>query len=168
MKIILKIYILSLFLITGCTIPDQTNSPTRKVYEMEYEWPTSTVIQLEKDLKIIKDLEQGFIKAKTENKPILMVFNAVGCVACRKFEKEISEDEHVLSLMKNNYVNVWLWVDDKKQEWKKWSDLQFREFKGNSQPHIFVLDQNGNVLGGDIMFWESKQELFAFLQEYSN
>lgn len=168
MKINLRILFLSLILIYGCTIPNQTDAPPRKVYKMEYQWPTSTVIQLEEDLMIIKDLEQGILKAKTEHKPILLIFAAVGSVHCRNFENDILEDEQIFSLMKKDFVNVWLWVDDKKQEWKKWSDLQFREFKGNSQPHIFVLNKNGNVLGGDIRYRKSNLELLALLQEYAN
>ena len=166
MKIYQILFILTSALVCSCNIPDQIEQPPRKVYKMEYQWPPSTVIQLEKDLNIIKDLDQGIQKARVENKPILLVFAAVGSVHCRKYEEEILKDEQLLSLMKNNFVNVWLWVDDKRGEWRKWSRLQFREFKGNYQPHIFILDQNGQITGGDIEYNAARDNLLLLLLKH--
>jgi thioredoxin-related protein len=155
------------FFFMDCKVPEEINSPPRKVYKMEYEWPGPTLEKLEAELNIIQDLEEGIQQAKADNKPILLIFAAIGSVQCRKLEEEILQGEQLLSLMKDNFVNVWLWVDDKRGDWRKWSRLQFREFKGNYQPHIFVLDKNGDIIDGDIEYNRSGDILLPILLKYS-
>lgn len=110
------------------------------------------------------DYEQGLAYAKTVNKPILIDFTGWSCTNCRKMEASVWPDKEVLRLLREDYVLISLYVDDKtelSQEEKyvsafsgkkinsigqKWSDFQASKFGTNSQPYYVIADHNGNVL----------------------
>nr|WP_294896364.1 thioredoxin family protein [uncultured Pedobacter sp.] len=110
------------------------------------------------------DYEQGLAYAKKENKPVLIDFTGHSCVNCRKMEASVWSDKEVLKRLKNDYVLISLYVDDKtelptneqyvsslsgktiKTLGNKWSDLQASTFKTNSQPYYVLLNSDQKVL----------------------
>lgn len=102
------------------------------------------------------DYEEGITYAKKVNKPVLIDFTGHSCVNCRKMEATVWPDNKVLSLIKNDYVLIQLYVDDKtelpenEQYISKFSnrkittigglnsDIQATHFNTNSQP-FYVL-----------------------------
>ena len=110
------------------------------------------------------DLEEGLAYAKTVDKPVMIDFTGHSCVNCRKMEASVWVDPAVLSMLKNDYVLISLWVDDKttlpKEEQyistfsgkkinevgKKWSDLQASTFNINSQPYYVLMDHDQSLL----------------------
>ncbi|WP_254560653.1 protein-disulfide reductase DsbD family protein [Dyadobacter diqingensis] len=102
------------------------------------------------------DYEEGITYAKKVNKPVLIDFTGHACVNCRKMEATVWPDNKVLSLIKNDYVLIQLYVDDKtelpanEQYISKFSnrrittigglnsDIQATHFNTNSQP-FYVL-----------------------------
>ncbi len=102
------------------------------------------------------DSEEGITYAKKVNKPVLIDFTGHSCVNCRKMEATVGPDNKVLSLIKNDYVLIQLYVDDKtelpenEQYISKFSnrkittigglnsDIQATHFNTNSQP-FYVL-----------------------------
>jgi len=110
------------------------------------------------------DYEQGLAYAKTVNKPILIDFTGWSCTNCRKMEASVWPDKEVLRRLREDYVLISLYVDDKtalSQEEKyesafsgkkvnsigqKWSDFQASKFGTNSQPYYVIADHDGNVL----------------------
>jgi len=110
------------------------------------------------------DLEEGLAYAKTVNKPVMIDFTGHSCVNCRKMEASVWVDPAVLSMLKNDYVLISLYVDDKtalpKEEQyistfsgkkinevgKKWSDLQAATFNINSQPYYVLMDHDQSLL----------------------
>src|SRR5690606_9327818 len=59
------------------------------------------------------DIDKGVIKAKTIQKPIFIDFTGYACVNCRKMEDHVWSDPAVLKLLKEDFVVVSLYVDDK-------------------------------------------------------
>ena len=110
------------------------------------------------------DYEEGLAYAKTVNKPILIDFTGWSCTNCRKMEASVWPDKEVLRRLREDYVLISLYVDDKtelSQEEKyesafsgkkvnsigqKWSDFQASKFGTNSQPYYVIADHDGNVL----------------------
>jgi thiol:disulfide interchange protein len=110
------------------------------------------------------DYEQALACAKAQNKPIFIDFTGHGCVNCREMEARVWSDPQVLKRLRENYVVVALYVDDKKdlpkEEWikseydgkwkksvgKKNADFQISKFNINAQPYYCLLDHNGNLL----------------------
>jgi len=90
------------------------------------------------------DYDQGLACAKALNKPVFIDFTGHGCVNCREMEANVWSDPAVLKRLRNDYVVVAMYVDDKtrlpKEEWiksthdgkmkktvgKKFADLQIQ------------------------------------------
>ncbi|GAB6279026.1 MAG: thioredoxin family protein [Lentimicrobium sp.] len=110
------------------------------------------------------DYEQGLACAKKLNKPIFIDFTGHGCVNCREMEARVWSDPKVLQRLRNDFVIIALYVDDKtplpEDEWvvssydgkvkktigKKYADFQISRFKVNAQPYYVILDTNGQPL----------------------
>ena len=110
------------------------------------------------------DYEEGLAYAKKVNKPVLIDFTGWSCTNCRKMEASVWPDPEVLRRLKNDYVLISLYVDDKtelaeneqyistfsgekiKKLGKKWSDLQASKFGTNSQPYYIIVNDKGKML----------------------
>lgn len=109
------------------------------------------------------DYDQALKCAKAQHKPLFIDFTGHGCVNCREMEQSVWSDPRILNMLKNDYVVVALYVDDKKtlpeEEWyisdydgkpkktlgKKNADFQIKHFHSNAQPNYILLDsQAGN------------------------
>lgn len=107
------------------------------------------------------DYEQALKCAQAQNKPLFVDFTGHGCVNCREMEQSVWSDPRVLDMLKNDYVVVALYVDDKttlpENEWyvsdydgkkkktlgKKNADFQIKKFDSNAQPNYILLDSRG-------------------------
>ncbi len=110
------------------------------------------------------DYEEGMAYAKKERKPVMIDFTGHACVNCRKMETTVWPDARVLSSLREDYVLIQLYVDDKtslpdSEQFvssysgkkittigKKWSDFQASAFNTNSQPWYVLLDNEGKQL----------------------
>jgi len=117
-------------------------------------------LELPHGLQGFFDLEQAKRCAKARNKPIFIDFTGHACVNCRKMEATVWKDPEVLRRLRNDFVVVALYVDDKaplpRNEWytsahdhkekttlgKKNADLQLTGFNVNAQPYYVLLDPN--------------------------
>ena len=110
-------------------------------------------------------LEDGIAAAKEQGKKVFVDITGHGCVNCREMEARVWSDPKVLQRLRNDYVIVSLYVDDKtKLPEEKWvttasgkvlkdvgrvnSNLVLERFGVNSQPNYFLLDGEGNILSG--------------------
>jgi len=110
------------------------------------------------------DYEQALTCAKEQKKPLFIDFTGHGCVNCRKMEEKVWSQPDVLKTLKNDYIVVSLYVDDKKiklpedQQFtgryskrkitmlgEKNTELQACYFNSNSQP-MYVLMTGDEVL----------------------
>lgn len=110
------------------------------------------------------DYEQGLACAKKLGKPIYVDFTGHGCVNCREMEANVWSDPGVLKRLKEEYVVISLYVDDKttlpESEWvlssadgklkksigKIYADLQIYNFNINAQPYYILLGHDGDLL----------------------
>lgn len=108
------------------------------------------------------DFDQAMRAAKAENKPLFIDFTGHGCVNCREMEQTVWSDPRVLKMLKEDYIVVALYVDDKKElpesEWivteegstkktlgKKNAYFQIKNFDSNAQPNYILLDNKGDM-----------------------
>lgn len=61
------------------------------------------------------DLNEALEAAKVQNKPIFVDVTGHGCVNCREMEARVWSDPKVLEILRNDYVIVALYTDDKKE-----------------------------------------------------
>lgn len=110
------------------------------------------------------DYEQAMQVAQIVHKPVLLDFTGHGCVNCRKMEAEVWSDARILPLLKESYIVVSLYTDDKtalpeaervhsallKTEintiGKKFKQLQAERYQTISQPYYVLLDTRGELL----------------------
>jgi thiol:disulfide interchange protein len=115
-------------------------------------------LELPHGLRGYFDLAQAQRCAKALNKPLFIDFTGHACVNCRKMEASVWSDPRVLQRLRNDFVVVALYVDDKAElpqnEWytstydnkqkttlgKKNADLQLSGFNVNAQPFYVLLD----------------------------
>jgi len=104
------------------------------------------------------DYDEARAYAQKVNKPVLIDFTGNACVNCRKMEATVWPDPRVLQRLRNDFVLVQLYVDDKtalpeaeqtvskfsgkklKTIGNKWSDFQATRYNANSQPFYVQLD----------------------------
>ena len=116
------------------------------------------------NINCFHDYETGMAYAKEAGLPVLLDFTGWACVNCRKMEEQVWSDPHVLEMLKNDYVLISLYVDEKtklaesdqyvspttgkkiKTVGNKWSDMQIRDYGTNAQPYYIVIDQNEKQL----------------------
>ncbi len=108
-------------------------------------------------------LEEGLAAAKALNKPVFVDITGHGCVNCREMEQRVWSDPRVLNILRNEYVLVALYVDDKsKLDEADWlttpegktlkeigrvnSYIARTRFGVNAQPNYALLDADGNQL----------------------
>lgn len=134
------------------------------------------------DINCFKNLDEGIAFAERVNKPILLDFTGWSCVNCRKMEENVWITPEILSLIKDQYVLVSLYVDDKtplhEKEQKisnctgkklrtmgnKWSEYQTCTFKTNTQPYYVLMKANGEVLSEPVGYTPDKMEYQKFLE----
>ena len=110
------------------------------------------------------DYEQGMACARKLNKPVFIDFTGHGCVNCREMEANVWSDPRVLERLRNNFVVIALYVDDKstlpESEWitstydgkvkktlgKKYADFQISRYGVNAQPYYVLLDNKEQLL----------------------
>jgi thiol:disulfide interchange protein DsbD len=129
------------------------------------------------------DYDEGLAYAKKVGKPILLDFTGYACVNCRKMEDYVWSTPEVLQSLKDDFVLISLYVDDKKElpikeqyvsketgkeivsVGNKWSDFQITRYKNNAQPYYIVLDDNGKDLNKPIGYTPDVKEYKAWLDE---
>lgn len=109
-------------------------------------------------------LEEGLEAAKKAGKPVFVDVTGHGCVNCREMEARVWSAPAVLNMLKNDFVVVALYTDDKqkldKDEWvtdaetgKVYKDLgransyiARTNWNVNAQPNYVLLSPDGEIL----------------------
>ena len=139
------------------------------------------------DLDCFKDLKTGIEYAKNEGKPILLDFTGYACVNCRKMEEHVWPLPEVDEVLRDNFVLISLYVDDKKElpEFEqlfvkrtsgvgtrklenyghKWAHFQASYFGVNSQPFYLIMDPNTyQILNDPVGYMPDPSQYISFLE----
>ena len=153
---------------------------------------TSTEVVLYGDLLKIPhgipgyfDYKQALAAAKREGKPLLIDFTGHGCVNCRKMEENVWVDPQVLRRLKEDFVMVALYIDERlelpESEWytssydgkvkktlgKQNADFQITRFQNNAQPYYVILDHQEQLLAKPRGYNTDIAAFLSFLDEAS-
>jgi thiol:disulfide interchange protein DsbD len=108
------------------------------------------------------DLKQGLACAKEQGKPVLIDFKGHACANCKLMEAKVWSDPEILRRLRENFVIIALYVDDRTQlpesEWitsptdgkvkktigKINEELEISKFKTNALPLYVIADHEGN------------------------
>ena len=124
----------------------------------------SDFLHLPHGLKGFFDLKEAEAYAAKVGKPIFIDFTGHGCVNCREMEARVWADPAVQQILRDEYVIVALYTDDKMQlpesDWvtteggkvlkslgKVNANYALTRFGVNAQPYYVLQGKNGEVLG---------------------
>lgn len=150
--------------------------------EFYKEWKT-TANECPHDLTCFHDLDEGMAYARAQGKPVMIDFTGWNCVNCRRMEDKVWPDAKVIKHLREDYVLVSLYVDDKEAlpanqyftskfsgkqittTGAKWSDLQASVYNKNAQPYYVLIDHSGKLLAKPLGYTPDASEYAAFLDE---
>ncbi|MCH7656778.1 MAG: thioredoxin family protein [Bacteroidetes bacterium] len=166
-----------IFNTSDVTFLSNLNEPGALCEEPEY----ADFLHLPHGLTGYFDYRQGLACAKALNKPVFLDFKGHACSNCKEMEAKVWSDPDVLRRLKENFIIVALYVDDRtklaEEEWitsqydgkikktigKKNADFQISRFRTNTQPYHVILDHNENVLVMPMTFNLNIGEYIDFL-----
>ena len=132
------------------------------------------------------DYDEGMQYAAAHHMPVMIDFTGYGCVNCRKMEAAVWTDPQVAEIMKEKYVLITLYVDEKtplpekvtvqengvdvtlRTVGDRWSYLQRSKFGANAQPFYVLLDNSGHPLTGSYSYNEDIPAYIGFLKKGLN
>ena len=113
------------------------------------------------------DYEKALTRARQEGKPLLIDFTGWACVNCRRMEEKVWTNREVDSLMRNEFVVVSLYVDERSRlpapeqtiytnasgtekpiitVGDKWATFQTENFGATSQPQYAIISTDEKAL----------------------
>ena len=129
------------------------------------------------------DYEEALACAKKQDKPLFIDFTGHGCVNCREMEANVWSDPEVLKRLKEDYLVVALYVDEKtelpKNEWyvsgydnkvkktigKQNLDFMIQKLNANAQPYYTLVGENGELLAAPKSYDLNIGEFVSFLDQ---
>ncbi|MEQ8220506.1 MAG: cytochrome c biogenesis protein CcdA [Arenibacter sp.] len=120
-----------------------------------------------------KDFDKGLAHAKQVNKPILLDFTGWACVNCRKMEETVWSEPDIYPILKDEYVLISLYIDDRKElpaeeqfDFKyesgrvknintvgeKWGTFQTLNFNAASQPYYVIMSPDLEILNSAVQY----------------
>jgi thiol:disulfide interchange protein len=136
------------------------------------------------DLNCSHDYEEGLKMARAENKPILLDFTGYACVNCRRMEENVWSHPDINSIMKEKFIIISLYVDDKKDlpadkqftynlpggtpkeiitEGDKWATFETENFKTNAQPLYAIISKDEVLLNNPVGYTPNIMEYKMWL-----
>ena len=137
------------------------------------------------EANVVNDYDKALALAKQQHKPILIDFTGWACVNCRKMEENVWPEDLVKDKIREDYILVSLYVDDRKalpddqqflfttgdgskKEIKtigdKFATLQSENFKNASQPFYVVISPDEKLLNYPVGYTPNPKEYAAWLQ----
>ncbi|MEO5947815.1 MAG: cytochrome c biogenesis protein CcdA [Chitinophagaceae bacterium] len=134
---------------------------------------------------IHNDYKGALELAKAQNKPVLIDFTGWACVNCRRMEEKVWPDAVVDSLMRNEFIVVSLYVDEKKNlplaeqtvekldngtnksivsVGDKWSTFQIENFGATSQPQYAIISPEQIALTKTKFYTPNPDEFIKWLE----
>ncbi|MCX2839213.1 protein-disulfide reductase DsbD family protein [Salinimicrobium sp. MT39] len=138
-------------------------------------------LELPHGIKGYFDYEQALACSKKQNKPIFIDFTGHGCVNCREMEAAVWSDPAVLKRLKEDYIVVAMYVDEKtelpREEWytsvydnkikktigKQNMDFMIQKLNANAQPYYTLVGDNEELLSPPRAYDLDVQEFVEFL-----
>jgi len=125
------------------------------------------------------DYDEALKHAKKVNKPLFIDFTGYGCVNCRKMEENVWIEKEVNDLIRDEYVLVSLYVDDREKlpqtlegpngrkirnVGNKWAVFQEVNFDRQSQPYYVLVNTKEEVLNKPVGYTPDVDTYKAFLE----
>lgn len=137
------------------------------------------------EANVVNDYEKALQLAKDQHKPLMIDFTGWACVNCRKMEENVWTQPKVHDFIKNNFILVSLYVDDRQNLpvaerfnyttkdgnqkdihtiGDKWATFQAENFNQVTQPLYALLKNNEVLLNHPVGYTPDADEYLKWLQ----
>lgn len=134
---------------------------------------------------VMNDYNKALQLAKEQHKPLLIDFTGWACVNCRKMEENVWTDPEVYKMIKDKFILVSLYVDDKQQLpidkqftyttkdgtkkdivtiGDKWATFQSENFNQVTQPLYVILNNNQQLVNVPVGYTPNAKQYLQWLQ----
>jgi thiol:disulfide interchange protein DsbD len=134
---------------------------------------------------VVNDFAKALQLSKEQHKPLLIDFTGWACVNCRKMEENVWTKPEVYNYIKQNFILVSLYVDDRKllpaeqrftyttnagakkdivNEGDKWATFQSENFIQSTQPLYVILDNDEKLINNPVGYTPDADEYLKWLQ----
>ena len=141
-------------------------------------------VNCEKGIEPLRDYEEALTLAKKVNKPLLIDFTGWACVNCRRMEEKVWIAPEVMRLMKNEFIVVSLYVDERSKlpaseqfvyttksgnkkkivtVGDKWATFQSENFDAVAQPQYAIVSPDERILTKTKSYTPDPDEFAAWL-----
>lgn len=138
------------------------------------------------EANVVNDYAKAVELSKAQNKPILIDFTGWACVNCRKMEENVWTQPEVYNYIKENFILVSLYVDDKEKlpaEQRilnyttksgdkkdiisigdKWATFETENFNQTTQPLYAILNTKEVLMNNPVGYTPDAAEYLKWLQ----
>ena len=175
--------LITLYLIPGLTNTKHANLPLISGFPPPLSY---SIYERKLNFEPMKnDYELALQLAREQNKPVLIDFTGWACVNCRRMEENVWIDPEVEKMMKENFIVVSLYVDERKKlplteqldfttkngtkksivtVGDKWATFQSENFNAVSQPQYAILSIDEKALTKTKSYTPNADEFREWLQ----
>ncbi|HEY0057571.1 MAG TPA: cytochrome c biogenesis protein CcdA [Flavisolibacter sp.] len=175
-------------LVTLYLVPGLTNTPAATLPLISGFPPPLSYSLYDREITIKpihNDYEKALELARQQNKPILIDFTGWACVNCRRMEENVWVDPEVESLMRDKFIVVSLYVDERKKlpsaaqtEYvtksgdrkpiitvgDKWATFQSENFNAVAQPQYAIISPDEKALTRTKAYTPDPEEFKEWLE----
>lgn len=162
---------------------NQTTSTNQPINASTIKAKHSDFLHLPHGLTGYFDYKEALAASKASGKPLFVDFTGHACVNCRKMEEYVWAKPEVLKRLKNDYIIVSLYADERlelpENEWytsdrdgkvKKTiggqnQDLQISKYNFSAQPQYVLIDGNEKVLASPRFYDTDEAAFVKFLDD---
>ncbi len=134
---------------------------------------------------VVNDYAKALQLSQTEGKPLLIDFTGWACVNCRRMEENVWSDPRVYTCIKQNFILVSLYVDDRKRlpvqqrftyitsagvskdiinEGDEWATFESENFGQQTQPLYVILDNKERLINNPVGYTPDVDAYLKWLQ----
>ena len=115
---------------------------------------------------VINDYDKALTMAKAQHKPLLIDFTGWACANCRRMEEQVWTNEDVAKTIREHFILVSLYVDDKAKLPVEKRVMNYKTKDGNVKDIITIGDQYATFESEN--FDQVSQPLYAMLDNNEN
>lgn len=135
---------------------------------------------------VINDYNKALALAKQQHKPLMIDFTGWACTNCRRMEENVWTQPEVHKYIKDNFILVSLYVDDRaelpileqlpvyttkdghKREittaGDKWATFEYENIDQTAQPYYVIIDNNERLINNPVAYTPDANDYLKWLQ----
>lgn len=135
---------------------------------------------------VINDYDKALALSKAKHKPLMIDFTGWACTNCRRMEENVWTDPEVYKYIKEHYILVSLYVDDRAKlpilqqlpeyttkdghtreivtAGDKWATFEYENINQTAQPYYVLLNNNEELLNKPVAYTPDAGDYLKWLQ----